>query len=62
MTACFMEEYRGGRVDAGDLVDWVERWVQLDRRNPAGPGLEDWLGMTWAEFNAWYFRRELPRR
>jgi hypothetical protein len=58
----FMDEYRAGRLDGTDLAERIVYWHTFIDASPGAAGLEEYLGMTWAEFTCWWFTDRLPQR
>lgn len=56
----FMEQYRNGRAQAGDMDTWIGSWVT----DPAAQGVEltTWLGLTVTEYRQWLRTRQLPSK
>lgn len=58
----FMDDYRAGRSDGSDLPERIHYWfTEIDWRTD-GVGLEEYLGMSWAEFNRLWLHNQLPSR
>lgn len=56
----FMDAYRAGVAEAADVEDYIVYWQTRVDVQPDAPGLEDYLGMTWKEFNEFWFAGRLP--
>lgn len=58
----FMDAYRAGLAGENDLIQQVAYWCLYVDDAGAGPGLEDYLGMTWAEYVDWALDKRMPAR
>lgn len=54
----FMDDYRAGRTDGGDITDHIHDWV----RESDVKHLWEYLGMTFEEYIRWTRTGSLPER